>query len=77
LGAVASPLAAILAFIDVGDAKSAACGPILAGAHAQAMRTTKGKPRDDVGNGTTAKSESGKESAADRKKQKKKFLGIF
>jgi uncharacterized protein involved in outer membrane biogenesis len=77
LGAVASPLAAILAFIDVGDAKSAACGPILAGAHAQAMRTTKGKPRDDVGNGTTAKSESGKESTADRKKQKKKFLGIF
>ena len=77
LGAIASPLAAILAFVDVGDAKSAACGPILAGAHAQAMRTTKGKPRDDVGNGTTAKSESGKESAADRKKQKKKFLGIF
>jgi hypothetical protein len=30
-----------------------------------------------VGNGTTAKSESGKESGADRKKQKKKFLGIF
>jgi uncharacterized protein involved in outer membrane biogenesis len=77
LGAVASPLAAILAFVDIGDAKSAACGPILAGAHAQAMRTTKGKPRDDVGNGTTAKSESGKESPADRKKQKKKFLGIF
>jgi uncharacterized protein involved in outer membrane biogenesis len=77
LGVVASPLAAILAFIDVGDAKSAACGPILAGAHAQAMRTTKGKPRDDVGNGTTAKSESGTESSADRKKQKKKFLGIF
>jgi uncharacterized protein involved in outer membrane biogenesis len=77
LGAVASPLAAILAFIDIGDAKSAACGPILAGAHAQAMRTTKGKPRDDVGNGTTAKSESGKESVADRRKQKKKFLGIF
>ena len=77
LGGVASPLAAILAFVDIGDAKSAACGPILAGAHAQAMRTTKGKPRDDVGNGTTAKSESGKESSAERKKQKKKFLGIF
>jgi len=77
LAAVASPLAAILAFVDIGDAKSAACGPILAGAHAEAMRTTKGKPRDDVGNGTTAKSESGKESTADRRKQKKKFLGIF
>ena len=37
----------------------------------------KGKPRDDVGNGTTAKSESGKASPADRRKQKKKFLGIF
>lgn len=77
LGIVASPVAAILAFVDVGDAKSAACGPILAGAHAQAMRTTKGKQRDDVGNGTTAKSESGKESPADKRKQKKKFLGIF
>ena len=77
LGVVASPLAAILAFVDIGDAKSAACGPVLAGAHASAMRTTKGKPRDDVGNGTTAKSESGKESPADRRKQKKKFLGIF
>ena len=78
----ASAIAAIIPWASgpqawAGDAKSAACGPILAGAHAQAMRTTKGKPRDDVGNGTTAKSESGKESPADRKKQKKKFLGIF
>lgn len=55
LGIVASPLAAILAFIDVGDAKSAQCGPVLAGAHARAQRTTKGQPRDDVGHGTTAK----------------------
>jgi len=56
LGVVASPVAAILAFVDVGDAKSAACGPILSGAAATAQRTTKGKPRDDVGHGTTAKS---------------------
>lgn len=77
LAVVASPLAAVLAFVDIGDAKSAQCGPVLAGAHAAAMRTKGGKPRDDVGNGTTAKSESGKESPADRKKQKKKFLGIF
>ncbi|CAN5366501.1 hypothetical protein BH10PSE13_BH10PSE13_16220 [soil metagenome] len=55
LGLVASPVAAILAFVDVGDAKSAACGPILSGASAAAQRTTKGKPRDDVGHGTTAK----------------------
>jgi uncharacterized protein involved in outer membrane biogenesis len=60
LGIVASPLAAILAFVDVGDAKSAECGPILTGATATAQRTSKGKPRDDVGHGTTAKSGSGK-----------------
>ena len=77
LAIVASPLAAVLAFVDIGDAKSAQCGPVLAGAHAAAMRTKSGKPRDDVGNGTTAKSESGKESPADKQKQKKKFLGIF
>src|SRR5207244_1252123 len=44
LGVVASPLAAVLAFVDVGDAKSAACGPVLAAANAQAQRTTKGLP---------------------------------
>ncbi|MBT2189008.1 AsmA family protein [Sphingobium nicotianae] len=57
LGVAASPLAAIIAFIDVGDAKSAACGPVLAGAQATAQRTTKGKPRDDVGHGTPSKRE--------------------
>ena len=56
LGVFASPLAGILAFIDVGDAKSAQCGPVLTGATARAQRTTKGKPRDDVGHGTPAKS---------------------
>jgi len=60
LAAVASPVAGVLAFIDVGDAKSAACGPILAGATAAAQRTSKGKKRDDVGRGTTAKSEDGR-----------------
>ncbi|MBU3077019.1 AsmA family protein [Sphingomonas quercus] len=49
LGAVASPLAAVLAFIDVGDAKAASCAPVLAGATAAAQRTTKGEPRKDVG----------------------------
>jgi len=53
LGVVASPIAALLAFVDPGDAKSAACGPVLAGAHAAAQRTTKGEPRKDVGSGTT------------------------
>ncbi len=74
LSLVATPLAGVLAFVDVGDAKSAACGPILAGATAKAQRTTKGEARDDVGRGTTAKDEDGKGGT---KGQRKKFLGIF
>jgi AsmA family protein len=75
--AVVSPPAAILAFVDVGDAKSAASGPVLSGATAAAQKTTSGKPRDDVGRGSTAKSESGKTTKEERKDQRKKFLGIF
>ena len=70
LGIVASPLAAVLAFVDPGDAKSAACGPVLAGATANAQRTTKGDPRKDLG----TKSDN-REKAAEPKK--KKILGIF
>lgn len=77
LALVASPLAAVIAFVDVGDAKAADCGPVLAGATARGQRTDKGKPRDDVGKGTTATSEDGKASKGDRQKQRKKFLGIF
>jgi AsmA family protein len=77
LGALVSPLAAVIAFVDVGDAKAADCGPVLAGASARAQRTTKGEPRKDVGRGTTAKSETGKQSKTEAKKQRKKFLGIF
>ncbi|AQR74494.1 AsmA family protein [Sphingomonas sp. LM7] len=77
LALVASPLAAVIAFVDVGDAKAADCGPVLAGASARSQRTDKGKPRDDVGKGTTAKSEDGKASKGERKEQRKKFLGIF
>jgi uncharacterized protein involved in outer membrane biogenesis len=77
LGLVASPLASVIAFVDVGDAKAADCGPVLAGASAVAQRDTRGRSRDDVGRGTTAKSESGKSSPQERKKQRKKFLGIF
>ncbi|XJJ71322.1 AsmA family protein [Novosphingobium sp. BL-8A] len=51
LAVVATPAAGLLAFVDIGDAKSAACGPVLAGASAAAQRTSKGKPRDDVGIG--------------------------
>ena len=77
LGALVSPLAAVIAFVDVGDAKAADCGPVLAGASARAQRDDKGRPRDDVGRGTTAKSESGKQSGNEKKTQRKKFLGIF
>ena len=49
LGVVATPVAALLAFIDPGDGKAASCGPVLAGANAAAQRTTKGQPRKDVG----------------------------
>jgi hypothetical protein len=66
LGAVASPLAAIIAFVDPGDAKSAACGPVLAGASAAAQRTTKGEPRKDVG--------SGKAQDVRAEKKNQKFL---
>lgn len=65
LGVFASPFAAIIAFVDVGDAKAADCGPVLEGARAVAQRTSKGKPRDDVGRGTTAKSGSGKRAKKD------------
>jgi hypothetical protein len=77
LALVATPLAGVLAFVDVGDAKSAACGPVLSGATATAQRTTKGQPRDDVGHGTTAKAEDGKKTRDERRGQRKKFLGIF
>jgi AsmA family protein len=56
LGLAAGPVGAVLAFVDVGDAKAAACGPVLAGARASAQRTDEGKKRDDVGNGRKAKS---------------------
>jgi uncharacterized protein involved in outer membrane biogenesis len=73
LGVFASPLAAILAFVDIGDAKSAQCGPVLAGANAAAQRTSKGKPRDDVGHGTTAKEENGRKSPGERRDQRRIF----
>jgi len=70
-GLVLSPLAAVVAFIDPGDAKAAACGPVLAGAHARAMRTTKGKPRNDVGNGGPGKARDGKRSDKEKAEQRR------
>lgn len=66
LGIVGTPLAALLAFVDPGDAKSAACGPVLAGAQATAMRTKSGKPRKDVG-----KVSENRQQAGDRKQPEK------
>jgi uncharacterized protein involved in outer membrane biogenesis len=51
---VLTPPAALLAFVDPGDAKAAACGPVLAGASAAAQRTAKGDPRKDIGQGKSA-----------------------
>ncbi|MBO9498744.1 MAG: AsmA family protein [Novosphingobium sp.] len=75
LGIFASPLAGLLAFIDPGDAKAAACGPVLAGARAAAQKTDKGKPRTDVGAGTTAKSKDGRQPLDRAEEQRKKFKG--
>ena len=69
LAVVGTPVAALLAFVDPGDAKAAQCGPVLAGKTAAAQRDENGKPRDDVGNGTVDK--------VDGKPARKKFLGIF
>ena len=69
LGIVGTPLASVLAFVDIGDAKSAACGPVLAGAQASAMRTKGGKPRKDVGN-----MRESRQKAADRKQPSKNGL---
>lgn len=77
LGLVATPLAAVLAFVDVGDAKAAACGPVLAGATASQQLTDKGKPRTDVGHGTTATEKNGNASSGEKKDQRRKFLGVF
>ncbi|KTF67239.1 AsmA family protein [Sphingomonas sp. HT-1] len=77
LALVASPIAGVLTFVDFGDAKATDCGPVLAGASAASQRDAKGRPRDDVGGGTTAKSESGKANPGEVKRQRKKFLGIF
>lgn len=76
LAVVATPVAGVLAFVDVGDAKSAACGPVLSGATAAAQRTGTGDKREDVGRGTTAKDEKGEDKPGVEPK-KKKFLGIF
>ena len=51
LGVVGTPVASMLAFVDLGGGKAAACGASLAGAHAKAQRATNGKARNDVRTG--------------------------
>jgi AsmA family protein len=67
---VLTPPAAVLAFIDPGDAKSAACGPVLAGDTAAQQHSTKGKPLKLLGT-------KGDNKAEAAKPKDKKFLGIF
>ena len=68
IGVLASPLAAVIAFVDVGDAKAADCGPVLSGARASAQKTEGGKSRKDVGAGQPTTGSGQKD---------KKFLGIL
>ena len=77
LGVIASPFAVILAFVDMGDAKAAQCGPVLAGSHATAQRDTKGRLLNGVGHGTTAKSGESSPASGARRDRHKKLLGIF
>lgn len=67
LAALAAPPAALLAFIDPGDAKAAACGPVLSGATAAGQRTRDGERRDDVA----------REAPKAQDRPRRKFLGIF
>jgi uncharacterized protein involved in outer membrane biogenesis len=69
LGIVASPIAAIITFIDPGDADALRCGPVLSGAPAIAQRDQDGDRPKNLG--------LGKAKNPDGPKKKKKFLGIF
>jgi uncharacterized protein involved in outer membrane biogenesis len=71
LAALVSPLAAVIAFVDPGDAEPTRCGPVLAGARSSAQREQDGGAVKNVGTGTTAN------PGEKPKKKRKKFLGIF
>lgn len=70
LAALVSPLAAVVAFVDLGDAEATACGPVLAGARASAQRAADGGEVKGIGDGKSADPDA-------KPKKKKKFLGIF
>lgn len=69
LGVVASPIAAALAFVDLGTTPDTACGPVLSGATATAQHTEGGRAVKGLGD-----KQDNRTTAA---KPKKKFLGIF
>jgi hypothetical protein len=66
LAVLAGPLAAVVAFVDPGDADAVQCGPVLAGARAYAQREKDGGKVDAIAKGGDKP-----------KKKRKKFLGIF
>jgi hypothetical protein len=70
LAALVSPLAAVVAFVDPGDAEPTRCGPVLAGARAYAQRERDGGKIEAIGGGKSGKT-------GEPKKKRKKFLGIF
>jgi hypothetical protein len=69
--ALVSPLAAVVAFVDPGDAEPTQCGPVLAGARAAAQREKDGGKVENIGAGKSGK------AGEKPKKKRKKFLGIF
>lgn len=75
LGIAVSPLAAIVSFVDLGDAEAAQCGPVLRGARARDQREEDGDPRDDVGDGRASRDDV--EEEEDDDDDDGGFLGIF
>ena len=72
LAVLASPLAAVVAFVDPGDAEPTRCGPVLAGARASAQRERDGGKIEAI-----TKDGKGRKDGDKPKKKRKKFLGIF
>ena len=66
----ARPVAAVISFVDVGNAEDTQCGPVLAGARTAAQREADGGKVKNLGSGKTAQ-------VKEEPKKKKKFLGIF
>ncbi len=70
LGVLVSPLAAVLSFIDVGDAEDTQCGPVLAGARTSAQHEKDGGKVNGIGSGKAG-------SVKDEPKKQREVLGDF